>query len=128
MKTIILTNNPKVSEELSSRENVEYIAAEQTDILLRVRDMIHLGAKLVTHPMPGRIRPHETPYKTVMLEVPDAPSQVDFESLMIIEDAISETGKHLENTYQLKYVDEFLPDLQFIDLTLLKEALSEYRR
>ena len=105
----------------------------QTEILKLARDRIHLGAKLVIHPMMGRIKPHETPYKSVFLEVPDERDEAagsfttDFTSLQIIEDSIHETEKFINHTYMAKYTDEMLPDLQYIDLLLILSGMEEYK-
>ena len=132
MKTLIITNNPKVNIEFSNnsiKEEIDFRPdAGQEYILKASRDLIHLGARLVMHPMMGRIKPHETPYKSVFLEVPDEPCELDTESLIIIEDSISETEKYLNNTFMKKYDDSLLPDLQYIDLLLLKTGMEEYRR
>ena len=129
MKTLIITNNPKVNIEFSNKEQIDFRPeAGQEHILKAARDLIHLGARLVMHPMMGRIKPHETPYKSVFMEVPDEPCELDTESLIIIEDSISETDKYLNNTFMKKYDDSLLPDLQYIDLLLLKTGMEEYRR
>ena len=129
MKTLIITNNPKVNIEFSNKEQIDFRPdAGQEDILRAARDLIHLGARLVMHPMMGRIKPHETPYKSVFMEVPDEPCELDTESLIIIEDSISETEKYLNNTFMKKYDDSLLPGLQYIDLLLLKTGMEEYRR
>ena len=129
MKTLIITNNPKVNIEFSNKEQIDFRPeAGQEHILRAARDLIHLGARLVMHPMMGRIKPHETPYKSVFMEVPDEPCELDTESLIIIEDSIAETDKYLNNTYMRKYDDSLLPDLQYIDLLLLKTGIEEYRR
>ena len=129
MKTLIITNNPKVNIEFYNKEQIDFRPESgQEHILKAARDLIHLGARLVMHPMMGRIKPHETPYKSVFMEVPDEPCELDTESLIIIEDRIAETDKHLNNTYMRKYDDSLLPDLQYIDLLLLKTGIEEYRR
>ena len=129
MKTLIITNNPKVNIEFSNKEQIDFRPeAGQEHILKAARDLIHLGARLVMHQMMGRIKPHETPYKSVFMEVPDEPCELDTESLIIIEDSISETDKYLNNTFMKKYDDSLLPDLQYIDLLLLKTGMEEYRR
>ena len=130
MKALIITNNPRVYDEFSPVVETEYHGGLPQDEILRLaRDRIHLGARLLIHPMMGRIRPHETPYKSVFLEVPeDGEATViagtDFTSVQIIEDSIAETRKFLENTYMKKY-DE---DLQYIDLLLIKSGIEEYSR
>ena len=78
------------------------------------------------HPMLGRIKPHETPYKSIFLE--NVKGEVDFESLIIIEDSIAETKKFLCDTMRKKYDDTMLEDLRYIDYLLLKNGIDEYRR
>ena len=50
------------------------------------------------------------------------------QSVIIIEDSNKETKKLIENTYRKKYDEQLLPDLQYIDLLLLKSGIEEYRR
>ena len=153
MKPKIITNNPKVyaeffapgrgernaSEVQSDKGGMRGIEVEyhegmtQEEILIRARDMIHLGAKLVIHPMMGRIKPHETPYKSVFLEMPEdheiASGDVitDTMSVIIIEDSIAETKKLLSDTYMLKYDEGHLEELQYLDLLLIRSGIEEYR-
>ena len=126
MNLLIITNNPKISIEFYD-ENVElHEGANQQEILRIARDYIHLGAVLIAHPMAGRLKPHETPYKSVLLETRSG--KTDVNSVLVIEDSIAETKKILEHTSMQKYDDELLPDLQLIDLLLLKSGLEEVRR
>ena len=88
MEALIITNNPKVNKELKEQEKIEfYPDADQEEILRIARDYIHLGAKLIMHPMMGRIKPHETPYKSVFLERIEG--STDLQSVIIIEDSLS---------------------------------------
>ena len=136
----IVTNNPRVERELFGQDKIEikYFAdASQEEILRFARDRIHLGAKLIIHPMMGRIKPHETPYKSVFLDVPSKKEtengnlNLDFESITIIEDSISETSKLLNNTYMIKYDKNNLSnmeDLAYIDYLLVSSGIEEYLR
>ena len=95
METLIITNNPRVEKELREAEKIEFHPqAGQEEILRLARDYIHLGAKLIMHPMMGRVKPHETPYKSVFLELCEG--QTDMNSVIIIEDSIRETKKLIE--------------------------------
>lgn len=125
MEPLIITNNKRVKIEYSNRYEVEYYEkASQEDILKKARDYIHLGAKLIIHPMMGRIKPHETPFKSVFLE--KRTGELDFLSLTIIEDSISETNKFLTNTYAIKYQEKDFDDLAYIDYLLIKSGIEEY--
>ncbi len=138
MKPIIITNNPKVfaeffadSENSPGRPEVDFCEdLTQEEILLKARDLIHLGGRLIIHPMMGRIKPHETPYKSVFMEMPDereTGAGTDFMSITIIEDSISETRKLLNDTFMKKYDDSMLKDLQYLDYLLVKSGIEEYR-
>lgn len=137
MELLIITNNPKVNEAMTN--SIEhcfrgikidyYPDGTQMEMLIKARDLIHLGAKLVIHPMMGRIKPHETPYKSIFLEVPEEKgASCDPVSVTAIEDSILETGKLLHNTFAIKYDDSMLPDLQYLDYLLLKAGAEEYRQ
>ena len=127
MNALIITNNPKVNIEFFNKENIEFHEdADQEEILRIARDYIHVGAKLIMHPMMGRIKPHETPYKSVYLEKLQGPVHMD--SIIIIEDSMAETRKFINNTYQRKYDEPLLEDLQYIDYLLIKNGVDEYRR
>ena len=140
MKPLIITNNPKLNEEYALKSgdlykdmDLEYHGEfSQEEVLKAARDRIHLGAKLVIHPMMGRIKPHETPYKSVFMEVPEKRDHekgmtCDFMSITIIEDSLAETAKLLNNTFRIKYDDSMLPDLQEMDLLLIRTGIEEYR-
>ena len=122
----MITNNPRVYGDYKGRftvENNEW--AWQEEILRMARDAIHLGAKLLLHPMMGRIRPNETPYKSVLLDL-DA-QKTSFLSVQIIEDSIAQTDKLLHHAQQKTYSDSILADLQYLDLQLLASGLAELR-
>lgn len=122
----IITNNPRVNEHYSDKFNLEFFPDDtQAEILKHARNKIHLGAKLLIHPMPGRIKPHETPYKSVLLE--EGASETNFDSVVIIEDSIKMTEKYLNNTVYTKYYDELTQDLQYIDKLLLDSGIEEIR-
>jgi len=138
MKPIIITNNPKVFAEFFAGDDSRHSPAEvdfrkdltQEEILLKARDLIHLGGRLIIHPMMGRIKPHETPYKSVFLEIPEEGEEgagTDFMSVTIIEDSIAETRKLLNDTLMLKYDDSMLTDLQYLDYLLIRSGIEEYR-
>lgn len=63
----ILTNNPLVQEKLGTDYTVQYEEISYEDVLRKVRDYIHGGHELLTHPLSGSVKPNETPYKSVML-------------------------------------------------------------
>ena len=68
MKNIIVTNNKYVYEKYKDTIEIKYDEDfTYLDVLEYVRDKIHKGHKLMTHPLSGSVKPNETPYKTIMI-------------------------------------------------------------
>ena len=64
---MIITNNPMVRDKLGETHNVIYQEISYEDILKDVRDRIHEGHTLLSHPLSGSVKPNETPYKSIMV-------------------------------------------------------------
>jgi hypothetical protein len=84
-KKIIITNNPLVSD-ISCSDKVEYHDIDYLGVLIKVRDKIHLGHWLLTHPLYGSVKPGETPYRTVLLSAERG--SLDEQSLIMVEESI----------------------------------------
>ena len=79
----IITNNPLVLEKLGETHNVIYQEISYEEVLKEVRDRIHEGHLLLSHPLSGSVKPNETPYKSVMLS--KGKGEMDERSLSIID-------------------------------------------
>lgn len=119
----ILTNNPKVRDEFTKHSEyiIEYYNVDLLGILMVVRDKIHMGWKLLTHPLSGSIKPNETPYKSMALIRGDS---LDFDSLSIIEDSILTVKKFQEIKVTPSWAESILDDFQVIDFDLIRKAVS----
>ena len=141
---VLITNNPLVEARYSNRFEVVFLNTGLLGILTRVRDYVHKGHVLLTHPLSGSVKPNETIYKSVLLSavttnvetqlkaVSQTPvglqpetgpwPQTDFQSVSIIEESISAVRK-----FPQKHIpEEYLPDLQTVDLALIKSALETH--
>lgn len=124
MDNIIITNNKLVFEKYKNTyqvvfdENFSYL-----DVLEYVRNKIHEGHILVTHPLSGSIKPNETPYKTIMISKKKE-SSVDFNSLVIIEDSIATAKKFLKDKPTPNWPERVLEDFKIIDLSLIENAIN----
>lgn len=116
--TIIITNNPAVVESYPNLS--QYYNVNVHGIFLTVRDEIHKGVQLISHPLSGSIKPWETPYKSVVISA--IKGKLDFKSLQIIEDAINvlKRSKQIKHNYSKKILDDF----SIIDLDLVNSALQ----
>jgi len=84
---LLVTNNEKVREKFGSLCTLQYVEGGHVDVLIHVRDLVHQGHKLLTHPLAGSVKPNETPFRSVALD--DASGALDLESLELIEAALN---------------------------------------
>ncbi|MFR1710276.1 MAG: GrdX family protein [Clostridium sp.] len=119
----IVTNNPMSKEKFRKKYKVEFIDVPQLDILKKVRDYIHKGNRLLTHPLMGSVKPNETPYRTVCISI-DVVNGVDLQSLEIIENSIATTEKFLKDFNIPKWSEKILADFQLIDSDLIDHAIN----
>ena len=117
---LVITNNPMAFEKLSRDRDVVYKDVSFEEILVEARNRIHSGAKLLSHPLSGSVKPGETPYKSLLLT--KAKGKVDFDSLALIEKAIEACGKFQNKT--ALYGEGVLKDFQIVDLTLVESAIA----
>ena len=64
MKYTIVTNNPAVKKEFN---NVLFIDGTYEDVLIKVRDMVHQGVELISHPLGASIRMLFSPYFSIIV-------------------------------------------------------------
>lgn len=120
MHCIIITNNPLVLTSLQGQAKVEYFEVTFLGLLTYVRDLVHKGYKLLSHPLSGSVKPTETPYKSILIS--KTAGVLDTNSLMMIESAIASCAK-----FKSKFPnsDEGVKhDYQLVDLELIKSALN----
>ncbi len=122
MSILIITNNPLVNSTFGNEYEVIYADCSYREVLVKVRDLIFKGHKLLTHPLSGSVKPNETPYKSVIIE--GQATKLNFEDTTIIENSIMTCDK-----FPVKY--PILPpkvaeDFQIVDLALIKGALLHY--
>jgi len=118
MKQVIITNNPLVENEYKTSSQVEFTDTDVLGVLLRVRDLVHKGYGLLTHPLSGSIKPNESPYKTVILA---KGTVTDFQAVEIIEKSIVTVKKFPQKEIK----PEHLRDMQIVDLDFIKTAYGK---
>ncbi len=120
MKKLIVTNNPMVRERYSQQYDLKYEETSFVGVLKQVRDLVHQGYRLLTHPLSGSIKPNETPYKSVLLE--ESTGKIDEFSVRVIEEAVLTCDKFSQKKYP--YKKDVTRDFQFVDLTLFESGLE----
>jgi len=113
---IIITNNPMVRDRLQGQE-LEFCDTDCLGVFKAVRDKIHLGHRLLTHPLSGSVKPGETPYKTILIT--REKGSLDESSLSIIEEALQTCVKMMPNAGKMELNDKIRADFQLVDYSLI---------
>ncbi|HZH93996.1 MAG TPA: GrdX family protein [Tissierellaceae bacterium] len=124
MKNILVTNNPDVRDKFQDRFQIDYIeSGGYIQVLEHIRDLIHKGHQLLTHPLSGSIKPNETPYKSVILS--SKKGDLDSSGLTILEDSIMSARKFITNRPTPDWPDHVLEDFRVIDLSLMENVIEK---
>ena len=115
---IVVTNNPLVKAQYEDKYRVDFIETDMLGILTTARDLIHKGHRLLTHPLMGSVKPNESPYKSVLIS--SVAEGTDEQSVTVIEESILAAKKFSPRNIP----EQYLSDLQVVDLSLLRSALN----
>ncbi len=117
---MVITNNPLVLDRLKETYHIVYRDISYEEILREVRDRIHEGHTLLSHPLSGSVKPNETPYKSIMLS--ERKGEIDEGSVKLIENAIQACRKFIfkSDLYEESVYDDF----QLIDWSLLESGMA----
>lgn len=120
---VILFTNNRIF--LNRVKNLKLINLSAYDVLIDVRNSIHLGSHLLTHPLCGNLKPSQQPFRSVLLE--EKKGSVDFPSLSLIEEAIAVYRSAGSLAATQNYEKVTLNDYAFIDFELMRASLEHYR-
>ena len=119
LERVIITNNPAVAKAFAIDSC--YIQGSVHKVFTTVRDAVHRGARIITHPLTGSIKPNESPYKSVVITV--ATGELDLKSLNLIEDAISTLARLPDKNRE--FDESILEDFRIIDLDFIRAAYKK---
>lgn len=123
MKAIIITNNPKIYEKYNDSFEIEYLENKSYfDVLIYTRDKIHMGHKLLSHPLSGSVKPNETPYKSILIS--NKKGKMNIDSLVLIENSISTYEKFQNISKVPNWNNQVLEDFMVVDLSLIENTLN----
>lgn len=120
---IIITNNELVLEKASKQFQTVFVDGSIMNVLYKVRDYIHRGHVLLTHPLSGSVKPNETPYKTVLISRNNGQT-IDIDSLKIIESSIQSVEKFLHNVSTPAWPEGIMEDFRLIDFDLVSDLIE----
>lgn len=122
MKPILISNNPLVWRTYPETIQVQ---GSFKEVLLRARDQVHRGQRLLTHPLTGSLKPNQTPYKSILLTENTGVKTVDLVSLQLIEKSLATVEKL--GLVRMPLPDRILADYQAIDLSFVEAAWDSLR-
>jgi len=138
---ILFTNNPVMKSRITNdRFEIVFIDGTSLEVLKSARDHVHLGARLVTHPLYGNLRPYQQPYRTILVNKPPAcgnpiskggetpgACSYDFESLSLIESALDVYQSCIDRLIRPENLPEHLrEDYAYVDFELMRESFSRF--
>ena len=121
--TLIVTNNSKVFIKYKENHNIEFIDSESMyNVLIKTRDLLHSGYKLLTHPMSGSLKSNQTPYKSILLI---KNNEANLDDILMIENAIDNYNKFLKNRALTNWTEAIKNDFKTVDLSLISSCFNK---
>ncbi len=120
---IIITNNPEVAACWA--QVTEWVEGGARAVLRRARDLVHLGHRLLSHPLAGSVKPNESPYRSVIVSK-HPETTIHFDSLRIIEDALAVVDR-LGPPRRYAVSPGIDADFRLIDYVLMQSAVESLR-
>ncbi len=115
MEYTIITNNPLVKEKY---KNIYFVEGSYEDVLVNVRDLVHKGFELISHPLGASARMLFSPYRTIIIGAKN--ENIIPEHIEIIENSILNYRKNtrLRKVDEVNSVDYALVDFKHLESIL----------
>lgn len=131
-RMVFITNNPDFAWLVHPKlETVFLEHGSSLDVLTMARDRVHLGWRLLHHPLYGNIRPHLQPFRSALLSLPKnrdengAPGTVDPYSLDLIANAVAIYEEEKDRlSFPWSVPISMRADCAFLDQELMRETLA----
>jgi len=120
--SIIVSNNPTLEQRAT---DISLTSPDILAVLETVRDYVHLGHHLLTHPFAGSVKPNENPFRSVVITYENF--GVDYQSVQLVEGCLSVARRMLTERPLRVYAPSALDDLAVIDKSLLAAGLESLR-
>lgn len=116
MRPVMITNNPKVYAAYKDEMEVRFLKDRSYGHVLEVtRNAIHGGARLLTHPMAGSLKPNQTPYRSMIIDA-QLNEEIDWQSLELIENGMASHMKFMKGRNMPNWDEAIRVDFQTVDL------------
>ena len=119
----MITNNPLVIT--STYRDIEIVPVKTLgilEVLTIVRDHLHLGHRLISHPLSGSLKPNENPYKSVLISCKR--DTYNFNEITLVEQCIASAEKFINGKALPKYNVQKESDFMSVDQLLIESRLN----
>lgn len=120
-KAILLTNNDKVMAKFG--DTIKCIMCKNyEEVMIKTRDMVYTGHKLLTHPQASSLKPNQTLYRSVIIYPKEGEDNT--EDIMLIEKCV-ETFRQWQNIAKSpeSYSENVANDFKTIDLSVIENVI-----
>lgn len=120
-KAILLTNNDKVMAKFG--DTIKCIMCKNyEEVMIKTRDMVYTGHKLLTHPQASSLKPNQTLYRSIIIYPKE--DEDNTEDIMLIEKCV-ETFRQWQDIARSpeSYPENVTNDFKTIDLSVIENVI-----
>ena len=116
-KAILLTNNDKVTARFG--DTIKCIMCDNyEDVMIKTRDMVYEGHKLLTHPQASSLKPNQTLYRSIIIYPKEGEDNTLIEKCVETFRQWQDIAKSPES-----YPESVANDFKTIDLSVIENVI-----
>lgn len=126
---LLITNNSDYLLDIAPKNvEVRYVDGSALDVLITARDLAHRGWSLANHPLYGNFRPHQQPYRSLVMLPPAAAAPWETPEpqtpLSFLEEALALYQGPVRKSVPADLPEHMRRDCALIDRELLRATLA----
>lgn len=120
-KAILLTNNDKAVDKFGNTIKC-IMCKDYEEVMIKTRDMVYAGHKLLTHPQASSLKPNQTLYRSIIIYPKEGEDNT--EDILLIEKCV-ETFRQWQDIAKSpeSYPENVADDLKTIDLSVIENVI-----
>ena len=120
-KAILLTNNDRVVDKFGDKIHC-IMCKDYEEVMIKTRDMVYAGNKLLTHPQASILNPNQTLYRSIIIYPKEGEDNT--EDIMLIEKCV-ETFRQWQGIAKSpeSYPEDVANDFKTIDLSVIENVI-----
>lgn len=129
-RALLVSNNPAYLDAAPANAELHYIDGSALDALIAARDLAHKGWTLANHPLYGNFRPHQQPYRSLVMLPPDQTAsrpgsdQGPLTPLGALEEALALYQSPVRKSRPEDVPEHMRKDCSLIDRELMRATLE----